>query len=239
MASFSPYASAVLADAPVGYWPCTDLVGSTTLKDRSGNGRDLTIGGSPTLESSGPYGDRAIAFSATSQYAVGAAATALAPSNITWEFFVYTTTATGKTAFGKFENNGGSPGDWGFDTNGTGATPRIYLIKDASGDLWRSASWPSALALNTWAHLAASFDAGTNTWACYLNGAAVAHTASGPVGSRQAATDRQVSLGRFSALYNSDAWQGRLCHFAVYGSVLSAARIAAHYQEALRRGVIY
>jgi len=105
-----------------------------------------------------------------------------------------------------------------------------YALYSASqvGSALRPASWiasqgvngTTAIALNTWTHLATTFDGAT--WRLYVNGAQVA--------SRTLATPIPVSSGALRFGGNSiwgEWFQGQLDEIRVYNRGLSAAEVLA------------
>lgn len=83
------YSDEVLADAPWGYWRMAEASG-TVLADSSGNSRDLTVTGSPTLAQPGPAVESAaILWPAATAYAGTAVATGGVAATV--EAWVYLT----------------------------------------------------------------------------------------------------------------------------------------------------
>ncbi len=156
LGSGTGYVSAVTADAPWGFWQCNETSG-TTLADSSGNARDMTITGSPTLAQTGPgTGASAVLWpdssGATENYAI--TATAVSTSVATVEAWVYLTalptnltTVVGCAA-----------------TYGSGITDKVLSIDTTGKVVWyflggaslTSIVSSSALTLNTWHHVVGS-----------------------------------------------------------------------------------
>jgi hypothetical protein len=118
---------------------------------------------------------------------------------------------------------------------------RTAILKEKTGDLvyalypvanngtaWRPGTWiggtgltgTSALAANTWTHVATTFDG--STWRLYINGTQVA--------TRAFATPIAVSTGPLRIGGNSiwgEWWSGQLDEIRIYNRGLSATEIAA------------
>ena len=90
------------------------------------------------------------------------------------------------------------------------------------------------LALNTWYHVAVTFDYATGEMVLYKNGAIIDSGTIGPMGPEPTGTavrnvtDATVSIGSFG-VSNGWMWQGTLDDARVYPAVLSPAQIASLY----------
>lgn len=152
----SAYNKAVVADSPWGFWPGDETTG-TTVADLSGNGRNMSITGSPTLGKAGPGNTSGISWpssSVTEHYAATSAS--FASSAATLAGWVYlTATPTAKTPIvACAQSYGVNTMDKALyvDTDGK---PKFMIFSGSTVTI----SGSSALSLNTWHHVAASVGA--------------------------------------------------------------------------------
>jgi hypothetical protein len=216
----------VLADAPTAYWRVGEASG-TTAADASGNGRTGTYTGSPSLGKPGALaGDSntAVALDGTSQYIQVPFSTALNPSTFTLEAWVNPT--------------GGSDRFRSVITSRDVATSTVrgYMLYASSANTWQlwlgtgstyAKLYGPPVALNTWTHLAATYD-GT-TARLYVNGTLAA---SAPLTYTPNST-RPLRIGAGKTETAPDyLFPGRLDEIATYPTPLTATRIQTHYQTA-------
>jgi hypothetical protein len=152
----SAYNKAVLADSPWGFWPGDETTG-TTIADLSGNSRNLSITGSPTLGRAGPGNTSGISWpssSGTEHY--GATSANFASSAATLAGWVYlTATPTAKTPIvACAQSYGVNTMDKALyvDTDGK---PKFMVFSGSAV----TAVGSSALSLNAWHHVVASVGA--------------------------------------------------------------------------------
>jgi hypothetical protein len=223
----SPYAAAVFADSPAGYWRLGDLVGSTTAHDSSGHGHDGTVVGGVTFGVAGALAhdtDTAAQFDGVSgSINLGPAFTFIGSAPFTWELWIkpavldanyrpimssMTFDAQGNPSAGTYMVDYSVSGtDFGFERYQGGNS---VIALDTTG-----------LTTGTWTYVVATSDALGNG-IVYVNGAAV--LADTNVGSVAAYTASTV-LG----LAGGAAFKGVLDEVAIYDSALSASRIQAHW----------
>lgn len=223
------YADVVLADSPVGYWTLHEASG-TTCADSSGNGHDLTYGGTPTYQQSGPlaletsYGvllDGVVGEGAVSTYD-GAW---MLPAAFTLECWVKSTTTNGQVAiFGAFSSRPtGGPFGLFFDNSG-----RIKAVFVSTSGTFTTIQSGTGLNNNAWHHVAFThINTGSSCNRLYIDGAEVAVSAFG-TGTPQAVS-APIRIGGCGASNNFDWLDGTISQCAFYHTVLSASAIAAHY----------
>lgn len=209
-ATRTSYASEVLSDNPLVYWRLNDSSGD--FVDSSGNGHDATTGGSPGYQQAGAlYGDsnKAIYFN-------GGAGGLVASD--TWNQITVGTIES----FVKTTGSGGSYRTIVQKTNAYG-----LFLKD---DILIAYSWGSPsgdkstglnLATDLYYHVAYTFQDGvSNGSQIYVNGHPVLTFTMSIAGNALAL---QVATGPGQLIIAT------LDEVALYGTVLSPARIAAHY----------
>lgn len=216
------YASEVLADSPLMFWRLQETSG-TNADDATANNRDGTYGGTTGLNQT-----PAPLYTDSASRSARTFATSGSCINISFASWMTVTTAvsmecwvrftgTGTTGIFPFSRTGGSAyncgilvtasGRVGFGTNG--AASGSALTADA---LWNDGHWH---------HVVGTYD-GTTT-RVYVDGKleATAATVSGSLDS----TANGLQVGGRGA----DYFSGYVAEPAYYNTVLSAARIKAHY----------
>lgn len=219
------YSATVLADAPLGYFRMGESSG-TTLTDSSGNGRNGSYSGSGvTLGATAVISDtdKAATFAGGSSgyaQASGAWLNVAAATAFSFEMWVRPTNTTGGFMCGRWKSGGTQfyiqcyPTDLVLSMNISG-TQRAFAVSHT-------------LVAGEVLHLAATYD-GT-TMRLYVNGALAGTGAY--AGSLNAPALTDLYLGRIESSA-TDFFPGTFDEVAVYGSVLSAGRIAAHYADGL------
>lgn len=217
------YAAAVLADSPVRYFPCQETAG-TTLADSSGNAgngsivngavvNDTALGAAPSqlgkhirLDGSNDYLD----LGSSNWFAP-------ATSGFTWEGWFYHQSVQSYARY--------------FDFNSTTGTLDMLLARnnldtqhrfDTGGSF---ASFTCASQLGAWHHLVITCTAGGSA-KFYVDGTLV-NTIS--VGAPTNTNRVNKWVGRSTSSGGDPYFQGGVTQVAVYHSVLSGARVAAHY----------
>ncbi|CAB4736415.1 MAG: hypothetical protein F2681_12780 [Actinobacteria bacterium] len=229
--AFQPYAAAVRADNPSIYWLLDETTG-TSAADFSGNGKNGTYTPAYTMNQAD-----GLATNAGTAVLLGAAGrivcnTSVAnPTALTLEMWFKTNTTTGGKLIG-FESTTGatSPtsdrlvymrnngrivyGGWGANTVIT--TPAAKVYND-----------------NVWHHLvvtATGASGGTQTSSIYIDGAL---TISGTTTATTNYTGfwrvGSGTIGTGGTFPTSATFAGTVDHIAVYTTVLTSTRIAAHY----------
>ena len=217
------YAAEVLADSPIGYWRQGDPSG-TTMTDSSGNARHGTYTASPTLGTTGLLAgdsDTAVAYNGTTQYALVADDNSLdSLTTFTVEAIIKASSVSGTPQIVARDGGSGNR-HWQFRLSaGT-----LQFVKIAGGVV--TASSAATLSTGTTYHVAATYD-GSNI-RLYIDGAAngTPPSATGNLGA--STQDLQFAMCRSSTSNNpNNFFNGVIDEVAVYGSALSAVRLAAH-----------
>jgi hypothetical protein len=207
------YKSVVLADKPVGYWMLNETSG-TTAYDSSGNGLNGTVESGVTIgqTQSIPAVKGSYYFNGSSGYVNVPASSLLCPlSQGTVEAWVYNETSTSSS--GDWVSTGGNQG---YRVRSENGYPDIVY---ASAD---QLTGTALLSTSGFDHVVITF--GSNGAQIYVNG--VLQTSGGAAYSQSAGT---AALHIGADLSYSEYFQGYLSNVAIYNTVLSAARIQAHY----------
>lgn len=206
------YVAAVLADNPWLVWGMQDAgapIQDLTANDRDGEG----VQGTPDYQQAGPMGDFGIHFTASEfiSLATGGSSPNIT-DNFTLETFYYRITAA-QTAY-IWQAGLPSGGGWSIFQNANGKfaglANNVALLADSA----------NVAPLNTWCHIVVVRDAGV--WKYYFNGAV--DNANAGNSAPAAPSDLNAIAG--PAFTNVEM---RLAYTAIYDSVLSAARVAAHW----------
>lgn len=213
----------VLADSPLAYWRAGETSG-TTAADSSGNSRAGTYAGSPAMGVTGLLSgdaDKAVDLDGVNDRITYSASFLSAGSSITVE------------AWFKMDAGGGTV--FRVSNTGTGDLCQLELVPSNTfrvdfdgGGGWTTKSLNgSPIAAGTTCHVAITWDNATDVARLYLNGSQVATdtvTGTGP----------SLNFISFGSRNGSGGWfDGVVDEFAVYGTVLSGARILAHYQSGI------
>ncbi len=214
----SPYAQAVLADAPAAYWRLGETAGSTAA-DSAGASAGTVFGG-VTLNQSGALadGNPAMLFNGSTGYVRGANPAASLAGDLTIELWLNVSLATRQTLISKsnlseFELTLETWGQLNF-YQGNGTTFEEIPLTFAG------------IAANTWQHVVVTRTAATNTIRLYVNGIL---KGSRTYTTAATASARLVSIGRSDS--GAKYVNGRLDEVALYPAALSGVQVAAHYAQ--------
>lgn len=223
-ASASAYRDAVLLDGPVAYYRLAEI-GGTIAKDETGNHPGMYSGPIDHAQPGPAASVPSVRFNGSAH--VSANAVAMLPvgtfSSYTLEAFVALEVQGTSTFFLNFAGVGGAGGPslWIDDT-----TQKFrYSHPQVSGPTIIDSTKTIG---TTWHHFAVTATGTTVT--LYVDGAFdVSGTMANIAPERGALTiGNNTSAGDAGLIYGS-AFLGRLAEVAVYGKVLSATQIAAHY----------
>ncbi len=188
----------------------------TAATDSGTHGNAGTLSG-PTRTSAGRFG-RALSFDGTNDYVVIADSDSLdLTTGMTLEAWVYPTALGLRARPVVFK----APGDPVYDLHaGLGGRPSARVLVGAREE----AAGTGAIPLNTWTHLAATYDGGTLT--LWVNGS--------PVGSRSVTGSILASTGalRLGGSQARDWFRGRIDEVRIYDRALGAEEIARRHADA-------
>ena len=216
--SAAAHRTAVLADAPSGYWPLDETSGSTLSSLTGGPANDGRLSTDATLTGSG------IAFTATNQQ--GALVPRLVQDDFTLECWFRTGSGNGG---GSWYNDmpliqGDFPG--GANDFGLALSPdgRVVFGGRDGPDVVRSAAGTND---GQWHHVVLTRNATNGTALLYVDGVlAGTGTGTGPTGSLDAAD--VLGLG-MNWIDDAQTLAGVLDEVAVYPRILTPAQVAYHY----------
>ncbi len=223
-AALANYGTTVLVDAPIGYWPLDEASG-TAAADYVG-GRSMTYRNSPTLGASAPGGLKAMTVNGSTQLADTAGDSAFTrAAQSSWSVeAVFKSTDAGTTLRTILAWRG---------TGGTAADEvcALFLNHNAAGRV--EINCPSPIIVQhdggwndgNWHHVVATAGLFLRL---YIDGVERSTASTTPRGTGTGADRIQVGASRNGGS-NFLYYPGSLCGVAVYGSELSAARVAAHY----------
>ena len=188
-----------------------------TVADSSGNGNTGTISGA-TWTTQGKFGSALVFGGTTAGVTVpGGAASLRLTTGMTLEAWVYPTAAATNWSTVVMKEQ---PGDLVYTlyAGSPANQPNVYLNTATDASSERGIAGPSALPLNTWSHLAGTYDGATLR--LYLNGVLVAS---------QAVTGAMVSSTGALRIGGNGVWgeyfTGRIDEVRIYNRALSAAEI--------------
>jgi hypothetical protein len=216
--ALSTYSAEILADLPAVYWRLGEASGSTAV-DASGNSRDGTYDGSPTLGVSGLLvgdSDTAVTFAGGLDAAFINYAPWMNTADITVEALASTSSSS---TINLWDRDDGSN--------------RVFQMRLNAGLLefftigGGSVAVTGSTAVNDGAphHLAATYDGADMN--VYVDGVLDGTTAA--AGTIPQPTGGHLFLGRNNSSGPAQAWVGDVDEGAFYTSALSGARIAAHF----------
>ena len=208
----SPYADAVTASAPSGWWRLGDAAGPQAANAAGGSAG--TWSGALSAGAPGALAADANAALAFSGGWLDLGTTFAPTAALSLESWVRLTSASSTRYI--FSQGGTSTGFHLYTA--TGGAP-VFVVTSSAGRATVTA--PSALSANVWHHVAATFAAGTAT--LYVDGAPVALRAlSGMVKLGSGS----LYAGRYAG--GGSTWRGALDELAVYDRALSPADVADH-----------
>lgn len=224
------YASAVLGDAPLGYWRMAEASG-LTLVDSSGNAHDgnyWTAGATyavPGLLAGDS--NAAVQFDGTSQFAYPNTAAWMDTTTVTVECLFKASSLTGTRGLA-YRENGASHNIFHLAIVGGVLEAKIWTDGTSGGSYTLTST--TALSTGTVYHVAMTYDGATVS--LYLNGA---------LDCSMATTPAPLSFGSGGAVLTFGAWgwaganffQGVMDECAYYGVALTAGQVAEHYAAAV------
>lgn len=219
----SSYADVVLADNPVAYYRFEETAG-TVAADSSGNGNAGEYLNAPMLGQTGaPRLGRAVRFDGINDYVNTARTVA---GNFSLELWV-NTTAESLGGFPAYEGNGLIWSDVAGGANDFTVGVVNNRLAFFTGDNESNISSSSTLNNGEWQHLVVTRSLGEQI-RIYVNGQ---EQASGPAGSALLDANSIMAIG--GNVLDNRYFDGLIDEVAYYSTVLSAARVQAHYQAGI------
>lgn len=222
------YIDEVLADTPLAYYRLGESSG-TTMTDSSGNGRHGTYTVPPTLGVAGLLpGDSNTAanFDAVNDYATVPYGAWMEPTAWTIEAWIKPDAVTGDFQIASRWAGSSGPRPWQFAVS----SGKLRLAF-ASG---LTATGLVTLVAGQTYHVVATYDGSgaSKAWALYVNGALDRSGASTTTSPPHSA-NTSLYVGALITTSPANLFDGVIDEVAFYGTALSAARIAAHYQAGI------
>lgn len=216
------YESTVLADSPLGFWMLDEASGSTAA-DQGSAASDGTYVNSPTLQATGPSAaiPYAVTLNGTNQR-VTVPGTADYPKNAagTVEIWAkWSTTGTTKTVLTLRDDGSGFSSEEALLILNRTSAGQITFRRNAADRIVAG----SGLNDGAWHHIAATWDPSGDASELFVDGVSIG---TGTAGSNATSTDRKLYIGSNNS---SQYVPGAIAGVAVFGSVLSSTRIAAHH----------
>ncbi len=209
----------IMLDSPVGYWPMNEASG-TSMADESGNTRNGTLVGGATPGVAGPAG-LSVDLDGTNDQMTASMSTSLDLAALTAECWINTdVVGAGGVVLVASRS----------ESNGT--TVRFSCSVPTAQD--RMEAWNGSVAVDSgasslspvgvWTHLAWCWGSGVVDM--YANGVLLAS----PTLAMGSATSQVFRVGGMTTGSGNNYFlNGKIAQVAVFGSRLTAARIAAHY----------
>jgi hypothetical protein len=228
----SVYATSVLSDAPLAYWRMDDAAG-TVARDTTGNGNDGQYVGGVTLGTGGALigdADTAVTLDGVSGHVDMGNRFAFA-GNASYTLELWAQPHAIGTSYQRVISRElpTSPreGYLVFVRAGSAADPSTFSMERWEANQTNQCPETNAVT-QVWHHLVATYDGTTSR--IYLDGALAA---SQPAALALNATSASLWIG--ASVFDTAAYfNGAVDEVAVYGTALSATRIAAHYHASGR-----
>src|SRR5882724_3834407 len=196
----------------------------TTVADVSGNNNRGTLGGGVTWTTQGKFGN-ALVFNGASFVTIPAAASLNLTTAMTLEAWIYPTTAATNWSTALMREQ---PGEFVYTlyVGSPSNSPNVFFNTGASSSTERGVAGPSALPVNTWSHLAGTYDGAVVR--LYVNGAQVASRAfTGTIGS----TTGALRIGGNGVW--GEYFTGRIDEVRIYNRALTPAEVQADMNTAV------
>ena len=219
-APFGPYAQAVLADRPLGYWRLDDAATSGCVVDSSGNGLNGTPNGGITGNQPGAFtsfgdNDAATAFDGATGYISLGDPAALQPSQVSVEAWVNTTNPGGIIVRKRF---------YGYGLALNGAGDPVFGIDDSNAISY-NATGSASVADGNWHYLVGTYN--SQQVCLYVDGVQANCATAAPIYYQP----DLVAIGRDGGASDS-YFNGRIDDVAIYGAALNQQQVQTHYAAA-------
>lgn len=220
--------AAILADTPIGYWKLHDAFGATTFVSAGSiSPGGMTVNGTPTLQET-VAGEVSTRFNGTNDFGSLSDAGGWSPhqgasGTMSAEAWVYPRAFAARM---EIITKGGNASqfEWEMYLDATGHL--VGNVLTLAGADVMVVTGATALPLNTWSHVAFTYNRATPLIAVYVNG--VLDGSSGSASGTSGDGTAQTQIAKRSFPTGTTLFAGNLAHVAVFSTALSAARVAAH-----------
>ncbi len=217
----SEYAAAVAADNPVSYWRLGEASGTTAADERGANPGTYT--NAPTLGATSllatDTANKAVSFDGVNDHVkVPSSASLQLTSTLSLEAWIKPTSLP---ASGTFASILTKPESYSLQFNG----PLLEFTIMQSGVRKRLQAPSGTIVAGQTYHVVATYDGTTQR--LYVNGTQMASTA---LSGAATVNTNSLMIGSWNA--SEEFFKGTIDEPAIYNTVLSGARVAAHYQAA-------
>jgi hypothetical protein len=218
--------SSSLTNNLAGYWKLDESSGNAS--DATSNGFTLTNNNSVSF-STGKINNGAVFASASNKNFSRSSASGLVPSStLTVSAWVYLASNNGETIVSK-GNLGTYGGPYAFAINVTNGLS--FYSSNGSSAGWAGVNWTPSL--NTWYHVAVTFNAGSVTF--YVNGVQQGTTQSAVVSSLNQSDTNSFFAGAYSTsggtTANAAFFDGKMDEVGIWYRVLSGSEISPLYNS--------
>jgi len=235
--AMGPVGGEAPASGLVGWWKLDEA--SSPSVDSSANSNDGTWVNSPTYAASGQI-DGALTLNGTDQYVdAGNDSSLQITGSMTVSAWVNASSfgsSGDDTIVSKTKNNATDIG-WGLSgTEDNGPNQFMFFLSEDGSDTYTVDCYSATeYTTNVWYHVAATYDASTQTIEVYVNGARDTDSCDASVPSSQNDSAANALIGARDSVL-SRPWTGQIDDVRVYNRALSASEVQALYAYGLGKG---
>ena len=222
------YDSVVLADSPLAYWKLDEASGSSVAVDSSGYGFNLSMNGTVTFGALSPFGIDSGAVQGTAPANSLQHATADLVTALSFDALLTIDTVPGATETLASYNYASTniPLAVGWDLDGAHAGQFGVAYYETSSYAWHAVHLPvGAMVAGQDYYVGGGTDGADNLF-IYLNDGTINATAAGASYSQAGTADPFFLLRDWAAV---DGFTGKVNNFALYPTLLTSTRFAAHF----------
>lgn len=224
------YEDIVLADSPVAFWPMQEASGDLVDVVAARNAV-LTGTSTVTYSQSGPGGMSSVEFPGTggTHFSVNDN-DVWSPDSLSAEAWLYLSGdwGAGQRFWGSKHAGSGAYSEWLGLIYNPPSFKSYNQITTTSATSWRLVNASVSITQETWHYMVFTYDNSTTTLTTYLDGNFVASDNTGS-GTRRGNSSGQLNIGYLQGTGGTEAWKGRISHFAFYDYVLTSTQISNHY----------
>ncbi len=156
--------------------------------------------------------------------------TTTATNSLTVEAWIFPRATTYKRIISSYSNNAATSGEIILDTYNTTNNGRgLRFVVEGAGNVLHQLSTANVLTLNTWNHVAGTFNNGVTT--LYLNGTAVA-TSTAPFTSIPSCTNK-ITIGEDPTIGTAEYYNGKMDDIRIWNTARTQTEIAGNMNNCL------